>query len=60
MISLQNLYNKSQTENVELQAENRSQGRTIRNLIIAVIILSITTVGPWVIKLLRMAKIIPV
>jgi hypothetical protein len=60
MINLQNLYNKSQTENVKLQAEDRSQSKTIRNLIIAVIILSITTVGPWVIKLLRMVKIIPV
>jgi hypothetical protein len=54
------LYNKSQTENTELRAENKAQRETIRNLIIAVIILFITTIGPWVIKLLRLAKVIPI
>lgn len=60
IISLQNLYNKSQTENMELRAENKARGKTIRNLIIVVIILFIATIGPWVIKLLRLAKVIPI
>jgi hypothetical protein len=59
-ISLQNLYNKSQTENTELRAENKARGEIIKNFIIAVIILSITTIGPWGIKLLRIAKVIPI
>lgn len=59
-ISLQNSYNKLQTKNIKLEAKNKSQNKTITNLIIIVIILFLTTVGPWVIRWLRRVKVIPI
>jgi hypothetical protein len=47
------------TKNHDLTTEKTAKNKTIRNLIIAVIILSITTVGPWIVKLLRLIRVIP-
>jgi hypothetical protein len=49
-----------QTKNIKLEAKNKSQNKTITNLIIIVIILFLTTVGPWVIRWLRRVKVIPI
>jgi hypothetical protein len=54
------LYNKSQTENHDLRVKNKAQGKIIRNLVIVVIALALFIIIPFVIKILRMCRIIPV